>query len=250
MPNENKRKTPISKTRQVYFVRLFFRIVIFIMVLLAVIIKPEIFSVIEQGGFFSQFSPLHLLFALWIFDMFWQLVPVRKYISIGSKKNFRHWFKPIKEKINYKVVRDHVVRTTKSAYLVLLLWGAVILFLGAFYFLGLLKPMHLFLISTFFYVADLICVLIWCPFRLIMKNRCCTTCRIFNWDHLMMFTPMLFLFSMYSTILVGLAFVIWLIWELCVMIYPERFSEITNESLRCSECTDKLCTQYCKKLRD
>jgi hypothetical protein len=33
------------------------------------------------------------------------------------------------------------------------------------------------------------------------------------------------------------------------MLYPERFWEISNIALQCSNCTDKLCTQYCKKLR-
>ena len=50
-------------------------------------------------------------------------------------------------------------------------------------------------------------------------------------------------------LLVVLAFAAWLVWEVCVMIYPERFCEMTNAALKCSECTDKLCTQYCQKLR-
>ena len=36
---------------------------------------------------------------------------------------------------------------------------------------------------------------------------------------------------------------------LCVMIYPERFWEHSNVALQCANCTDKLCTQYCQKLR-
>lgn len=32
--------------------------------------------------------------------------------------------------------------------------------------------------------------------------------------------------------------------------YPERFWDHSNAALQCSECTDKLCTQYCHKLRD
>ena len=51
----------------------------------------------------------------------------------------------------------------------------------------------------------------------------------------------------YSISLIIIAFIVWLIWEICVIIYPERFSEETNKALKCSECTDKLCTQYCKK---
>ena len=35
----------------------------------------------------------------------------------------------------------------------------------------------------------------------------------------------------------------------CVLIYPERFWEKSNAALKCAECTDKLCTQYCQKLR-
>ena len=31
--------------------------------------------------------------------------------------------------------------------------------------------------------------------------------------------------------------------------YPERFWDKSNAALKCSECTDKLCTQYCQKLR-
>ena len=46
-----------------------------------------------------------------------------------------------------------------------------------------------------------------------------------------------------------IALLAWLVWELCVMMYPERFSEMTNAALKCSECTDKLCTQYCQKCR-
>ncbi len=47
-------------------------------------------------------------------------------------------------------------------------------------------------------------------------NKCCTTCRIFNWDHLMMFTPMLFVkgFSSYSLILVAIS--VFAAWEICV----------------------------------
>ena len=100
-----------------------------------------------------------------------------------------------------------------------------------------------------FYVCDLLCVLIWCPFRLIMKNKCCTTCRIFNWDHLMMFSPSIFIGGFYALSLVCMAVLCFIVWEVAVLVFPERFSEITNEALRCNNCTDKLCTQYCQKLR-
>ena len=131
----------------------------------------------------------------------------------------------------------------------MLLWIALIAVIGVLCYTHVINKLWLFMISVCFYVCDLICVLIWCPFRLIMKNKCCTTCRIFNWDHLMMFSPLVFMGGFYAISLVVMAVLAWLVWELCVMIYPERFWEMTNVSLKCCECTDKLCIQYCQKLR-
>ena len=136
-----------------------------------------------------------------------------------------------------------------SAYRVMVIWVILTVVISLFYVGGIIDTATVIMISVFFYVCDLICVLIWCPFRLIMKNKCCTTCRIFNWDHLMMFSPVILVNSFYSWTLFGFAFIIWVVWELCVLVYPERFWENSNMALRCSECTDKLCTQYCRKLK-
>ena len=137
--------------------------------------------------------------------------------------------------------------TTKSAYKVFAIWTMLTGALGILYFFEILTARHLFLVSVAFYVCDLICVLIWCPFRLLMRTRCCTTCRIFNWDHLMMFSPLIFAGGFYCTSLVVLAFIAWLMWEISIMMYPERFWEKSNAALKCGSCTDKLCTQYCPK---
>ncbi len=242
-------KQPPSRLRKIYILRLIGRILVLLLAILTYAGHPDAFSVLERGAFFSRFSPLHLLWIIWIIDMLDQLFPVRKHIPLGSHKHFAQRFRPIREKINHQALRDYVIATTRSAYKVFLLWAALILALGLLYWVRILTTAHLFLISVFFYVCDLICVLVWCPFRLMMKTRCCTTCRIFNWDHLMMFTPMLFVNSFYSASLLLMAFAVWGLWELCVMMYPERFWEHSNQALKCSECTDKLCTQYCRKLR-
>ncbi len=242
-------KEPMSNTRKAYFARLVFRLAALAIIVTLYFIKPSYFDVVSGKFFTNGFSPLHIIWVIWVFDMLWQLIPVKNHIPLGSQKLFKQRFKPIRGKINYEALKEHVITTTKAAYKVFILWFVLILGIGVLYHLEMLSAAHLFLISTVFYVCDLICVLIWCPFRLIMKNRCCTTCRIFNWDHLMMFTPMLFINSVYSISLLVMAFLVWVVWELCVMMYPERFWEHSNAALRCSECTDKLCTQYCRKLR-
>ena len=210
---------------------------------------PKFFDVLDGMNFWRSFSPLHLLWALWVIDMVLQIIPVKNKVPLGSQKLFANRFKPIRDKINHKSLREYIITTTKAAYKVFIIWCLLIAGIGALYYVGILGKIGLFMISVLFYVCDLICVLIWCPFRLLMKNRCCTTCRIFNWDHLMMFSPIIFMGGFYAISLVIMALVVWLVWELCVILYPERFWDKSNLALKCTECTDKLCTQYCQKLR-
>ena len=238
----------MSVIRKQYFVRLFIRVLIFIMCLI-MCFKSQFFDILEGMNFFDGFHILHLLWLIWMFDMILQIIPIKNKVALGSQKLFANRFEPIRKKINKKSLNNYIKNTTASAYKVFIIWGLLIAVIGVLYYLNIINKTWLFMFSVFFYVCDLICVLIWCPFRLIMKNKCCTTCRIFNWDHLMMFSPLIFCGGFFSISLVIMAFLAWLVWELCILIYPERFSEMTNVALRCSKCTDKLCTQYCKKLR-
>lgn len=245
--------TPMSPTRKKYIVKLIFRCIVFIFCAYLFFFDRDAFTVISKGSFASEFSLLHILFAIWILDMLLQIIPIKNAVPLGSQKHFRIRFKEINEGLKQKVTKEalkkYVVSTTKSAYIVFLIWVVMLTVLGALYFTGVIDDAFLFMVTAAFYVCDLICVLIWCPFRLIVRTRCCTTCRIYNWDHLMMFSPMMFIMSTYSTVLVLLALAVWVTWEACVFLFPERFWEQTNSALKCSECTDKLCTQYCQKLR-
>lgn len=250
MKNNHKLpKKTISKTRKTYIFRLIGRILILIICIILAIFHPDSYSILKGNNFFKEFSIFHILWIIWIIDIILQIIPTKNKLALGSQKLFANRFKPITKKINYKALQNYIIYTTKSAYKIFIIWGILITLLGLLYYNNFLNKTHLLLISVFFYVCDLICVLIWCPFRLIMKNKCCTTCRIFNWDHLMMFTPLIFINSFFTISLLVMSFTSWLEWELSIIIHPERFWEITNTNLKCSECTDKLCTQYCQKLR-
>lgn len=239
----------MSKTRKQYMFKLIGRSIIFVSCIFLYIFYPQHLNVLNGWNFFKEFSPLHILWILWCFDMFLQIVPIKNELALGSQKLFASRFKPIREKINKEALKRHIASITAGAYKVFVLWVLLIGVIATLYYLDIIDKNILFLISVCFYVCDLICVLIWCPFRLIMRNKCCTTCRIFNWDHLMMFSPLVFAGGFYAISLFTLSAVAWFVWELFVMIYPERFWEMTNVSLKCSECTDKLCTQYCQKLK-
>ena len=236
-----------SRIRRIYIAKLIGRCIILLISFYLCWKYPKVFDVMDD--FFGGFSILHILWIIWMIDMLCQVFPVKDRIALGSQKLFEQRFRPIREKINYQNLRNYIISTTKSAYKIFVIWTILIVVLGILHSRGVIGDIFLLMTSVVFYVCDLICVLIWCPFRLIMKNKCCTTCRIFNWDHLMMFTPFIFIPSFYTTSLLCLAFIVWVVWEVCVMMYPERFWEMTNTALKCSECTDKLCTQYCQKLR-
>ena len=239
----------MSETRKRYIFRLVARCVILLLAFVLYFTGFEKHDILQGFAFFKKFSWLHVLWVIWMLDMLFQLLPIRHHIPLGSQKLFKFRFKPIREKINREALRNYIRSTTISAYKVMILWCLLISAIGVLYYSGILNAAGLFLISTLFYVCDLICVLFWCPFRLLLKNRCCTTCRIFNWDHLMMFTPMLFVCGFYAYSLIALSLVVWVAWELSVVLHPERFWFMSNETLRCENCTDKLCTQYCQKLR-
>lgn len=242
-------KPKASPLRRRYTLRLVGRSIILLIALGIFFLYPEEFRVLDGMNFFRQLSIFHLLWVIWLIDMVFQLIPVKKHIPLGSQKLFVQHFLPIREKINYDALKNYIVSTTKAAGKVMILWIVLISVIGVLYFCDIIDKKILLMTAIVFYVCDLICVLIWCPFRLILKNRCCTTCRIFNWDHLMMFSPLVFAGGFYALSLFVLSLVVILVWELSIMLYPERFWEFSNEALKCSKCTDKLCTQYCQKVR-
>ena len=170
----------MSEVRKIYFGRLLARIGVLISCVIAKFRRPEWFDVLEGWSFFEEFSPLHLLWFVWMADMLTQLFPFGKSISIGSRKVFRKHYRPAEHMPAAEKLTAFSAKAQKGAVRVLILWSLLIAVLCGFFYQKILDSGMLLLISAAFYVCDLICVLIWCPFRLMMKTRCCTTCRIFN----------------------------------------------------------------------
>jgi hypothetical protein len=81
-----------------------------------------------------------------------------------------------------------------------------------------------------------------------MKNKCCGSCRIYNWDYVMMFTPLVFIPNVYTYTILGVALLLLLYWEIAALCHPERFYEETNACLSCANCKEKLC-HHKKQLR-
>ena len=107
---------------------------------------------------------------------------------------------------------------------------------------GVLNERSVLLWTLFYFMFDMVSVVLWCPLQLLlMRNRCCTTCQIFNWDGIMTATPLFTVGGWFGWTLIALSLFVLLRWELAFVRHPERFDERTNASLSCTNCRDKLC---------
>lgn len=238
---KNTVKQTISKLKKLYITRLILRCVIFAFCLFLYVKEPEQFHVLHGLNFFKKFSILHILWLIWIIDMLVQIVPSKATVSIGSLKLFKKHFTKSSVPYEKAAMRLHFRNANISAAIIFAIWVVLISAIGILHSKNIVNEAEMFMMSALFYVFDLVCVVIWCPFRIILRTRCCTTCRIFNWDHLMMYTPMLFIKGFYSVSLLVIATIVFIEWELSLILYPERFWDKSNCSLKCSECKDKLC---------
>ena len=132
---------------------------------------------------------------------------------------------------------------------VILSWLALNGAIFALYFSGIIDWGVLVLISLAYSVCDMICILFFCPFQSwMMNNKCCGSCRIYYWDFIMMFTPLIFFGNVFARVLVGMSLLLLLRWELGAYFTPERYFEDTNANLSCASCTEHLC-HHKKQLR-
>jgi hypothetical protein len=181
----------------------------------------------------------HILFALFMGEMLVVFFPKSKVNTfLGCGKMYSHNYVP--KKYNENILNRKVKKENKAAAIIAFIWGILIAVIGILKALKVIDKAHILLISLFFYLADQICINLYCPFRkLIMKNKCCNSCRIFNWGHFMMFSPLIFVPSVWTYSLVIVSFAILLHWEITLRKHPERFSEISNAALRCNSCNAK-----------
>ena len=178
------------------------------------------------------------LIVIWVFfvaEMILRFFPSR-FESMGCQKQFRRNFTPTD-------MHEPNLPSAKGTLITFLVWIALNGAIAALYFTGVIDAGILIIIALFYSVCDMICILFFCPFQTwFMKNKCCGSCRIYNWDYAMMFTPLFFVQKTYTWSLLALSIALLVRWEITFFRHPERFGERTNDYLRCQNCTEKLCT--------
>lgn len=192
-------------------------------------------------GVKNEYLILGIIWLVYVAEMACRFFP-SKLESPGCQKQFKKNYIPTGES-------QPKLQSWKRTLAVVIAWLTLNGAVGILYYTGVIDQRILVLISLAYGVCDMICILFFCPFQTwIMKNRCCTTCRIYNWDFAMMFTPFVFVPSLYTWSLLGLSLLLLLRWELTLRRRPERFSDRTNSCISCKNCEEKLC-HHKKQLR-
>lgn len=235
----NAPETSIPTFRR-YCGRLIGRAVLFLLVLAAFIWRREWLDFTEMttvGG-----SWLVRLLWVWLLLSTILMFFPRRSESMGMRKQYRRYFMAGGTPVRDAAMVRYRQRENRRAYKVALIW---LLFNAIFWLLyatGVIAQSFLVLLAVFYYLCDMICILLFCPFqRWLMKNRCCVTCRIFQWDMAMVCTPLIVVPSLFSWSLSLLAVALLVRWEWTYRHHTSRFLETYNANLRCCHCREQLC---------
>jgi len=239
----------LTKVSVYHYVRLVVRVLIFLVLLYHYVFHKIIEGVdVFESPMIKEIAII-VIFIMFIIEMILRFFP-NVLESPGCQKQFkRNYVKTGKTNI--------VIEDNHGVMLVALVWIGLNCVFGLLYRFKLFDDGIMILIASFYSICDLICILFFCPFQTwFLHNKCCATCRIYNWDYAMMFTPLFFINKWYGWVLFGLAFALMLRWEITFYNFPERFSEETNGYLGCANCKERLCVHkkqlnsFRKKLTD
>ncbi len=228
-------KNKISVVSKVHYLRLVYRGILFVLLLLAYI-RSKLYSeptVVESVEKIPVI--IYVTWIVFVVEMVMRFFP-SEYESPGCQKQFkRNYIKSGSTDID--------VSDNNATMLVAITWIVFNGIFGALHMAGILDDGIMILLCSAYSICDIICILFFCPFQTwFLKNKCCCTCRIYNWDYAMMFTPLFFVRKSYTWSLLALSIALLIRWEITFYLHPERFSEKTNVYLRCANCSEKLCS--------
>ena len=231
--NTNKK---LSKIMIMHYWKLIFRSLLFISALILYIYNWIHHTGSSFSGFDENKLVLTVIWCIFAIEMILRFIP-SQFESMGCQKQFKKNYHPT------DIPKEQAeILSPLRTWTVIAAWFALNGAIGLLYYIHVIDEGILLLISLAYSVCDMICILFFCPFQTwFMKNRCCCTCRIYNWDFAMIFTPLIFVKTLFAQSLVFISMILLIRWEYVVHRHPEYFSEKTNSSLSCKECQEKLC---------
>ncbi len=223
-----------------YFVSLVFRVMIFAAFFIVYVTnRSGLLDLINQPVVMG-ITPVHVLWAIFMVIMLMHIFPGNK-LTMALRKMEEKEYEEVPGYSRTELL-EYVQGQNIKAWMVLLVWLLFNCIFGALYLMGILEVVDMLMLTVFFFLCDYICILFFCPLQtFFMKNKCCVNCRIYDWGHFMMFTPMLFIQNFYSWSLFVTSLVVLIRWEITYAKYPERFWSGSNKKLQCATCKDKIC---------
>ena len=236
------------KTRvlNAYMIKLVCRVGIFLTAFTLYLFDKEQFGEIMTTPIYGWIEPIHILWFIFMCIMMLHIFPLEILTMALRKADEKIYVEQedYDEVSLLKYVQDQNVK----AWMVMLVWLIFNACFGILYLFGFIGEIDLLMLTVFYFLCDYICILFFCPFQtVIMKNKCCVNCRIYDWGHFMMFTPMLFIRDFFSWSLFFTSCVVLIKWEIIYARHPERFWSGSNKNLQCTNCNDKTC-QIKKKI--
>lgn len=229
-----------------YLAKFAIRLCVFISVLIFYLVDQERMRRLMTEPIWNGISPIHVLWLVFMCIMISHIFPSEK-LPMGLRKAKKQHYMEMSDYSELELLK-FVQTQNVRAWKVMLVWLCFNAIFGVLYLLGIIDNADLLMLTVFYFLCDYICILFFCPFQsIIMKNRCCVNCRIYEWGHFMMFTPMLFIRNFFSWSLFFTALVVLLRWEMTYAKHPERFWSGSNKTLQCQNCKDKTC-QIKKKI--
>ena len=223
-----------------YVINLSFRVVVFLTAFIFYLKDRTVLYRLATQPIVEGITPIHLLWVVFMILMVTHIFPNNR-ISMAVRKAEGAEYVPVKKYSEFELLK-RVQRMNLGAWKVMLVWLVFNSVFGALYLLGVLHEGDLMMLTVFYFLSDTICIVLFCPFQsFLMKNKCCVNCRIFDWGHFMMFTPMLFIKNFFSWSLFFTSLVVLIHWEIIYARHPERFWEGSNRRLQCVNCKDKMC---------
>ena len=233
--NTTRKRIHLSVISVLHFWKFAYRSVLLGAMLVLYILNKAFHTGSLFGGAENNKGLLWFVWVQFVVGMILRFFP-SKMESMGCQKQFARNYRP----------KDGNPVPEKTPmwklWIIIAFWVALNGTLGGLYLLGVYDAGILVLVSLAYAVCDMICILWFCPFHTwVLKNKCCTTCRIYNWDYAMMFTPLIFIPDIFTCSLIGLSVLLLIRWEVTAAKHPERFAENSNACLDCKNCPEKLC---------
>ena len=216
-------------------IRFIIRSILFIILIIFFIRDNNIILSILNYKIIFNIKIYHIIWLYLVLEMIFLIIPYTNNHSYNGKLFAKHYIEV--ESYNKEKLDKYIERRNKQARRVLIVWTLFNLFIYAIYKKYNLSKSYVFLVFMFYYWLDMFCVNIWCPFhKLFFKSKCCNECRIYNWDHVMLFTPLVFIKSFWTYSLFVLSLFAFFQWEYMIKVHPERFSPVSNKKLQCKYC--------------